>query len=106
MHHITSRLHRSSTSNGETRDSRETVQAREQEKQKLTEWEAEKKPLEYEEILVAPSEKPVGHSSKVLRYNDFELIKTLGTGMQDMLQEQSIYGTDIFDKAHSHESGW
>jgi protein kinase A len=70
-------LHRSSTSNG---DSRENMAAREQEKKKLAEWEAEKKPLEYDEIMVDPSKKVVGHSSKVLKYEDFELIKTLGTG--------------------------
>lgn len=78
MHHITSRLHRSST-NGEG-DSRETVTAREREKKKLMEWQNEKRPLDYDQILVDPNKKMVGHSSSVLRYNDFELIKTLGTG--------------------------
>jgi len=77
MHHITSRLHRSSTSNG---DSKENMAARDQEKKKLAEWEADKKPLEYDQIMVDPSKKVVGHSSKVLKYEDFELIKTLGTG--------------------------
>ena len=86
MHHITSRLHRSSTfgSNGtlERKESKDEAAAREREKKKLVEWEAEKKPLEYDEILVAPSSKPVGHSSKLLRYHDFDLIKTLGTGTE------------------------
>ncbi|KAI4778808.1 Pkinase-domain-containing protein, partial [Aureobasidium sp. EXF-8845] len=33
-----------------------------------------------EQILVEPNSKPVGHSSKVLRREDFDLVKTLGTG--------------------------
>lgn len=93
MHHITSRLHRSSTSNGnDPKDSRETVQARETEKKRLAEWEADKRPLEYEQILVEPSKKPVGHSSKLLRYNDFELIKTLGTGTVDNCARGAVDG--------------
>lgn len=60
--------------------SKENSAAREEEKQKLAEWEAEKRPLEPEEIVVDPQQKPVGHSSKLLRKEDFELIKTLGTG--------------------------
>ena len=79
MHHITNRLHRSSTSNGGHHE-REDAAAREREKRKLCDWEAEKKPMSYDEILVDPNKKLVGHSSKVLRYEDFELIKTLGTG--------------------------
>ncbi|PSK42424.1 hypothetical protein B9Z65_4338 [Elsinoe australis] len=70
---ITSRLHRNSQSNGDT-------QARDQEKRRLCDWEADKQPLNYDQILVEPSRKLVGHSSKVLRCDDFELIKTLGTG--------------------------
>ncbi|KAF2224223.1 kinase-like domain-containing protein [Elsinoe ampelina] len=70
---ITSRLHRSSTSNGDSFE-------RDRERRRLCDWEAEKQPLDYEQILVEPSRKLVGHSSKVLRCEDFELIKTLGTG--------------------------
>jgi len=79
MHHITSKLHRSSThSNGE--GGKEQIAARDREKRKLMEWEAQKAPLDYDQIMVDPNKKMVGHSSKVLRYDDFELIKTLGTG--------------------------
>lgn len=53
---------------------------REQEKQQLAQWEAQKHTLTPEEIDIDPQKKPVGHSSKVLREEDFELIKTLGTG--------------------------
>ncbi|CZT20689.1 probable cAMP-dependent protein kinase catalytic subunit (PKA) [Ramularia collo-cygni] len=73
---IASRFHRMSQSSGD----KEACAAREEEKQKLSEWEAEKRPLEPSEIVVDPQQKPVGHSSKLLRKEDFELIKTLGTG--------------------------
>ncbi|CAD0106316.1 unnamed protein product [Aureobasidium uvarum] len=53
--------------------------AREEEKSRLLAWEAQKQPLEYDQILVEPNSKPVGHSSKVLRREDFDLVKTLGT---------------------------
>lgn len=53
---------------------------REEEKQTLAQWEAEKHVLSPDEIAIDPNDKVVGHSSKVLREEDFELIKTLGTG--------------------------
>jgi protein kinase A len=53
---------------------------REEEKRMLADWEAEKRPLEPAEIAVDPSKKVVGHSSKHLRCEDFQLLKTLGTG--------------------------
>ncbi|KAH9881141.1 hypothetical protein J1614_001636 [Plenodomus biglobosus] len=53
---------------------------REEEKQTLAQWEARKRTLSPDEIDVDPDQKVVGHSSKVLREEDFELIKTLGTG--------------------------
>ena len=46
----------------------------------MASWQADTKPLEVSEIIVDPQTKPVGHSSKLLRKDDFELIKTLGTG--------------------------
>lgn len=76
VQNITSRFHRMSQSSGD----KDNFTAREDEKQKLAEWEAEKRPLEFAEIHVDPQKKPVGHSSKVLRKDDFELVKTLGTG--------------------------
>jgi protein kinase A len=53
---------------------------REEEKQTLARWEDHKHTLSPDEIDKDPETKPVGHSSKVLREEDFELIKTLGTG--------------------------
>lgn len=75
VQNIASRFHRMSHSAAD-----KDYDAREEEKQKLAEWEADKRPLEPSEIHVDPQKKPVGHSSKVLRKEDFELIKTLGTG--------------------------
>jgi protein kinase A len=53
---------------------------REEEKQTLARWEDQKHTLSHDEIDKDPEKKVVGHSSKVLREEDFELIKTLGTG--------------------------
>lgn len=89
VQNIASRFHhRSSQSNGDagddpprrSRSDRASNAAREEEKQKLTQWEAEKRPLEVSEIIIDPQKKPVGHSSKLLRREDFDLVKTLGTG--------------------------
>lgn len=59
---------------------KENYSARESEKQRLADWEAEKRTLEPSEVAQNPSKKPVGHSSKYLRREDFDCIKTLGTG--------------------------
>ncbi|KAF1840081.1 Pkinase-domain-containing protein [Cucurbitaria berberidis CBS 394.84] len=53
---------------------------REEEKRTLAQWEDHKRTLSPDEIDKDPEKKVVGHSSKVLRQEDFELIKTLGTG--------------------------
>lgn len=53
---------------------------REEEKRSLAQWEDQKRTLSPDEIDKDPDNKVVGHSSKVLREEDFELIKTLGTG--------------------------
>ena len=76
VQNISSRIHRMSQSAAD----KENYTQREEEKQKLTEWENEKRTLEPNEIAQSPSKKPVGHSSKYLRKEDFDLIKTLGTG--------------------------
>jgi protein kinase A len=77
---MTSRLHRMSHSSSEGKESRETFSAREEEKAKLAEWQADTKPMEVSEIMIDPQQKRVGHSSKLLRRDDFEFMKTLGTG--------------------------
>ncbi|EMC94181.1 hypothetical protein BAUCODRAFT_75293 [Baudoinia panamericana UAMH 10762] len=68
-----------SQSHGDGGD-KENYAEREQEKTKLVEWDSSKAPLEPSEIIIDPAKKPVGHSSKYLRKDDFELVKTLGTG--------------------------
>lgn len=56
--------------------------ARADEKRTLAHWEERKEPLTPGEIQADPGRKLVGHSSDVLRQDDFELIKTLGTGAE------------------------
>ncbi|KAI5194405.1 Pkinase-domain-containing protein [Aureobasidium subglaciale] len=85
MHHIMPKLHIGSSRDKDGRkESRSEItannRARDEEKSRLLAWEAQKQPLEYDQILVEPNSKPVGHSSKVLRREDFDLVKTLGTG--------------------------
>ncbi|KAK0312562.1 cytochrome c oxidase subunit 1 [Friedmanniomyces endolithicus] len=74
-------LHRlsQSTSQGD-KENNENREQRDQEKQQLADWEANKEPLEISEITKDPQKKVVGHSSKYLRKEDFDLVKTLGTG--------------------------
>jgi protein kinase A len=50
------------------------------EKRSLAHWEDRKRPLSPGQIDVDPEKKPVGHSSKLLDQDSFELVKTLGTG--------------------------
>lgn len=77
---LTSRLHRGSNASHASSGSKDDLALRDNEKRRLCEWDAEKRPMDYDQICVDPEKKPVGHSSKVLRYEDFDLIKTLGTG--------------------------
>ena len=55
--------------------------ARDKEKRMLAQWEEVKRPLSPAQIPIDANQKMVGHSSQVLRQEDFELVKTLGTGM-------------------------
>ncbi|KAK1818163.1 cytochrome c oxidase subunit 1 [Friedmanniomyces endolithicus] len=74
-------LHRLSQSQGNRdKENNENREQRDQEKQQLADWEANKEPLEISEITKDPQKKVVGHSSKYLRKEDFDLVKTLGTG--------------------------
>lgn len=88
MHHLVPKLHLGGNSTAKDekvpKDS-SSVRARDDEKSKLAAWEADKRPLEYDQILVDPRDKVVGHSSKVLRRDDFELLKTLGTGALSLI---------------------
>lgn len=53
---------------------------REDEKRMLAQWADRDQPLSPSEIMRDEDDKMVGHSSRALRQEDFELIKTLGTG--------------------------
>jgi hypothetical protein len=53
---------------------------RRDEKQALAQWDINQRPLNPDEIHENPENKALGHTSRVLRQEDFELIKTLGTG--------------------------
>lgn len=52
------------------------------EKRSLAHWEDQKRPLSPGQVHVNPEDKAVGHSSKLLGQDSFELVKTLGTGAQ------------------------
>jgi hypothetical protein len=62
------------------REGAQMDRAREDEKHNLLEWQAQTRPLSPSEIHKDPERKVVGHSSQSLRQEDFELVKTLGTG--------------------------
>jgi hypothetical protein len=53
---------------------------RAEEKHQLAQWEEHSRPMDSGEIHQDPDHNVVGNSSRVLRQQDFELIKTLGTG--------------------------
>ena len=53
----------------------------EEEKQFIAQYKQNKRPLSPSQIAQDPRNKHLGESSPQLRVEDFELIKTLGTGM-------------------------
>jgi len=53
------------------------------EKQFLVRWDDERRALEPDEITEQEDRKRLGHSSSYLTPNDFQFIKTLGTGTED-----------------------
>jgi protein kinase A len=61
-------------------ESKEDMRAREEEKHFISSWEGNKHPLSPSQVASDPEKKKIGHSSRHLRLEDFELIKTLGTG--------------------------
>jgi len=64
----------------ERQDSAAVERTRDEEKHALAQWGEHTRTLEPGQIAVDPDKKTVGHSSNVLRQEDFELVKTLGTG--------------------------
>ena len=61
-------------------ESRQERHEHEHEKKQILHWEADKHTLAPEEIVKRGEDKHVGWSSHRLRLDDFELLKTLGTG--------------------------
>ncbi len=53
---------------------------RQEEKEKIAHWEERKATLSPDDAASDPNDKALGQSSKQLRGEDFELLKTLGTG--------------------------
>jgi protein kinase A len=61
-------------------ESQEDKRAHEEEKRFISSWDDHKRTLSISEVASDPEKKKVGHSSGHLRLDDFELVKTLGTG--------------------------
>jgi type IV secretory pathway VirB9-like protein len=61
-------------------NSPEAQQQHEEEKRQILSWENEKHALRPEDIVKRGEDKHVGFSSERLRCDDFDLLKTLGTG--------------------------
>ena len=61
-------------------EDQDDMMAHEEEMDFISHWEEDKSPLSPSQITMEPAEKKIGHSSHHLRLDDFELIKTLGTG--------------------------
>jgi hypothetical protein len=61
--------------------SREEKRLHERETKQILSWEKDKHTLRPEEIVKRGEDKHVGFSSETLRCDDFDLLKTLGTGM-------------------------
>jgi serine/threonine protein kinase len=111
VHNITARFHRSSHSSAAGKEDHSAQLAHEDDKRKLAEWAAEDRALEPDEIAIDPQHKPVGHSSKHLRREDFDLVKTLGTGTfarvwmvrlanrKDISERNKVFALKILRKA-------
>ena len=65
----------------------------EEEKGFVAQYKQNEQPLPPSQIAQDPESKSLGHSSSQLRVRDFELIKTLGTGMA--LHFHYIFSVDL-----------
>jgi protein kinase A len=70
----------SGAQNVQTSADQDETSPRQNEKRFVVHWEDEKGLLEPNEIAIDPERKGLGHTSRALRIEDFNLIKTLGTG--------------------------
>lgn len=91
MHHLVPHSMRSSHNDDPHHHYSQQMAQREQEKNHLAAWEAEKQTLEPDVVAQDPAKKRVGHSSRHLRCEDFELIKTLGTGMRKACSPRGVH---------------
>jgi protein kinase A len=81
LHLHRSRDHDKDDQSSHERQDSAMEQRRDDEKHTIAQWSEQKHPLEPSMIDGKDAgRKAVGHSSSVLRQDDFELIKTLGTG--------------------------
>ena len=71
----------SSQNSDESKGTQREHQAEAQERQSLAVKHGHEEILEPSEIAKKPAQKDLGQSSKELRIGDFDLLKTLGTGM-------------------------
>lgn len=62
------------------REDQDDLMAHEEEMDFVSQWEEETRTMSPSQIVMEPEQKKVGHSSHHLRLDDFELLKTLGTG--------------------------
>ncbi|QDS69728.1 hypothetical protein FKW77_009997 [Venturia effusa] len=62
------------------RETKDDMMAHEEEKNFISQWGEESRPMSPSQVAMDPAQKKVGQSSHHLRLDDFELIKTLGTG--------------------------
>lgn len=87
-------------------------EAIEQEKQFIAQFSDQQHPLPPEEVLEDPRSKQLGHSSKALGVRDFELVRTLGTGIYSLQSEEmgivvGVRGcTDCEAQELSRAYGW
>lgn len=86
-------------------DDQDGMMAHDEEMDFISQWEEDKEPLEPSQITLEPAQKKVGHSSRHLRLDDFELIKTLGTGTHLVSLGQCNRMLTVLTQAHLPEYG-
>ena len=72
-----------------TRGSDVSEEQKEAEKRHISTWEDHKQSMSSEQIMQTGDKKQVGYSSSVLAIDDFELEKTLGTGVYQSQVERN-----------------
>jgi protein kinase A len=80
VHHDASQREPSPSPNQDPQDQAALEREREDEKRMIAQWADHQEPMSPSDIMRDEDDKMVGHSSRALRQDDFQLIKTLGTG--------------------------